>query len=326
MSTVPEELLDAIRGGHRFLIVSHISPDGDAIGSALAAARILRNMGKAAVVWNRDPTPRLFDAMPGSDHIHVGEDGPAGFPDAFDHVLVLECPQLDRTGLETRLDALPILNIDHHLGNERYGAANWVDTGAPAVGELVYRLGRAAHVEIDETTATLLLLALVSDTGGFRFSNATVRAFESAADLVRDGARPETVAEWLYENRSLPSLGLAAAVMKTVEVDEEEPRIATAVVTQEMYAASGASAADTEGLVDYPRSIAGVQAVALLRELETSGDWKISLRSRGNVDVQAIALRHEGGGHRNAAGCLLRGSLDDARERITGELRELFRN
>lgn len=326
MSAVPEELLDAIRNGHRYLIVSHISPDGDAIGSALAAARILRNMGKSAVVWNLDSTPHLFNAMPGSDRIHVGEDGPSGFPEAFDYALILECPQLNRTGLETQLQSLSILNIDHHLGNERYGVFNWVDTGAPAVGELVYRLAQAAHVEIDETTATLLLLALVSDTGGFRFSNATVRAFESAASLVEDGARPEVVAEWLYENRSLASLRLAAAVIGTIQVDEEDPRIATAVVTQDMYAASGASAADTEGLVDYPRSVAGVEAVALMRQLDAPDEWKISLRSRGAIDVQSIALRYEGGGHRNAAGCLFRGSIDDARQRIVDELRELLRS
>jgi len=324
MTTVPEALLDLVRDGHRFVVTSHVSPDGDAVGSSLATARVLRSMGKGAVVWHRDPTPPLFRALPGSDHIHVGNEPPSGFPEAFDRILVLECPQLDRTGLESHLKNLPILNVDHHLGNEQYGKVNWVDTAAPAVGELIYRLARAAHVEIDQVSADLLLLSLVSDTGGFRFSNATVRAFESAADMVRDGARPETVSEWLYENRTLPTLRLLSAMLETLEVVANEPRIATALITQEMYATTGASAADTEGLVDYPRSIAGVQAVALLRQLDEPESWKVSLRSRGDVDVQRIALQHEGGGHRNAAGCRMNGALESVRRRIVEELRSLF--
>jgi phosphoesterase RecJ-like protein len=324
MTTVPEALLEAVRGGHRFVVVSHVSPDGDAIGTGLATARVLQAMGKGAVVWNRDVTPPLFNALPGSDRIHTGTEPPAGFPDAFDHAIVLECPQLDRTGIEARLDPMQILNIDHHLGNEQYGKVNWVDTAAPAVGELVYRLARAAHVEVDELTASLLLLTLVTDTGGFRFSNATDRAFESAAELVRDGARPELVAEWLYENRTLPSLRLVGAMLETLAVAPDEPRIATAVVTQAMYAATGATAADTEGLVDYPRSIAGVRAVALLRQLDEPSNWKVSLRSRGDVDVQRLALQHDGGGHRNAAGCQLQGPLETVRNRIVSELASLL--
>lgn len=324
MTTVPEALLEAIRNGHHFVVVSHVSPDGDAIGSGLATARILQAMGKGAVVWNRDLTPPLFGALPGGERIHTGSLPPAGFPDTFDHALVLECPQLDRTGIETHLGDLHILNVDHHLGNEQYGEVNWVDTAAPAVGELIYRLARAAHVELDEVTASLLLLTLVTDTGGFRFSNASARAFESAAEMVRDGARPELVGEWLYENRTLPSLRLVGAMLETLEVAATDSRIATAVVTQAMYAASGASAADTEGLVDYPRSIAGVRAVALLRQLDEPESWKVSLRSRGDVDVQRLALRHGGGGHRNAAGCQLEGPLDVVRSRIIDELRALF--
>ena len=173
--TAPESLLSLIRQGNRFLLTSHLSPDGDAIGSALGLARVLRKLGKGAVVWNRDPMPPLYAPLPGSARIHSGEEPPAGFPEAFNAVLVLECPSLDRTGLDEKLVAsgLPLVNIDHHLGNQHYGQVNWVDTAAPALGEMIHRLAAALKVGMDEDTATCLYLALVTDTGDFRFANAT---------------------------------------------------------------------------------------------------------------------------------------------------------
>jgi phosphoesterase RecJ-like protein len=139
----PEDLLRKIRQGNRFLLTSHVNPDGDAIGSELGLARVLRRLGKGAVVWNRDETPTIYRPLPGSDRVHCGAEPPAGFPEKFDSVVVLECPSPDRTGLEEHLAALPVVNIDHHLGNQHYGAVNWVDSAAPAVGEMVFRLAQA---------------------------------------------------------------------------------------------------------------------------------------------------------------------------------------
>ena len=126
----PEDLLKKIRLGNRFLLTSHINPDGDAIGSELGLARLLRSRGKGAVVWNRDPIPTIYRPLPGSDRVHTGEEPPAGFPDRFDGIIVLECPSPDRTGLEQHLSARPVINIDHHLGNQLYGSVNWVDPRA----------------------------------------------------------------------------------------------------------------------------------------------------------------------------------------------------
>ena len=343
--TAPESLLSLIRQGNRFLLTSHLSPDGDAVGSELGLARVLRKLGKGAVVWNRDPMPPLYAPLPGSARIHSGEEPPAGFPDAFNAVLVLECPSLDRTGLEKHLlgtteplvgqaaepkgeDArrqsaggasrLPIVNIDHHLGNQQYGQVNWVDTAAPALGEMIHRLAAALKVGMDEDTATCLYLALVTDTGDFRFANTTAEAFEAAAALVREGAKPETVSQWLHESRPEPTLRLLGAMLQTLE-RHDGGRIATALLTREMYASAGASPGDSEGLVDYPRSIAGVQAVAMLREVE-DGRYKVSLRSRGDVDVEQVARRHGGGGHKNAAGFTTDGPLSELRQALVGEL------
>ena len=318
--TPPEPLLTLIRQGNRFLLSSHVNPDRDAIGSELGLARVLRKLGKSAVVWNADATPPIYSPLPGSARIHSGQEPPAGFPDAFDGVLVLECPSLDRTGLDAQLaaGAKPIVNMDHHLGNQHYGQVNWVDTAAPALGEMVHRLAQALKVAKDPETATCLFLTLATDTGGFRFANATAEAFEAAATLVRDGAQPELVSQWLHESRPEASLRLLGAMLQSLEL-HDHGRVATAVISEEMFARCGAAPGDTEGLVDYPRSIAGVEAVALFRQ--TGADrYKVSLRSRGEVDVEQLARRHGGGGHKNAAGFQAEGELGALRQSVTAAL------
>jgi bifunctional oligoribonuclease and PAP phosphatase NrnA len=314
----PEDLLRRVRQGNRFLLTSHVNPDGDAVGSELGLARLLRKMGKGAVVWNRDETPTVYKPLPGSERVHNGAEPPAGFPDVFDAIVVLECPGLDRTGLEDHLQSLPVINIDHHLGNQHYGAINWVDTAAPAVGEMIYRLAQGLKLTLDPETASCLYLTLVTDTGGFRFSNATAATFESAASLVRDGAHPEQVSQWLYESQPLSVLRLLGEMLQTLKI-HEDGRIATVLLTPEMFAKAGASPGDSEGLIDYPRSIAGVEAVALIRRRE-DGTHKISLRSRGEVDVEKIARHHGGGGHRNAAGFVLEGDGAESERQVVADL------
>ncbi len=300
MSDVPEPLVEMLRRGQRFLLTSHANPDGDAIGSTVAATRLLRQLGKAGTVWLRDPVPRIYRAVPGSERIHVGEEPPASFPGLFDAAIVMECPSTDRTGLEEALAELPLANIDHHLGNELYGQVNWVDTAAPAVGEMVFRLARRMKLAIDRDAANALYLTLVTDTGGFRFSNTTAAAFDAAAELVREGAAPETISKWLYESQPESVLRLVGEVLRTLELHAEK-RVATVWLTREMVERAGAEPGDSEGLIDYPRSIAGVEAVAMFRQLDDGG-YKVSLRSRGEVNVERIARGLGGGGHRNAAG------------------------
>jgi phosphoesterase RecJ-like protein len=316
----PEDLLRRIRQGNRFLLTSHVNPDGDAVGSALGLARVLRGLGKGAVVWIRDETPSIYHPLPGSERIHRGEEPPAGFPEVFDAAIVLECPSLDRTGLEERLQGMTLINIDHHLGNQHYGAFNWVDSAAPAVGEMIYRLAQGLKAALDPETATALYLTLVTDTGGFRFSNATPAAFEAAAALVREGAHPEQVSQWLYESQPLAVVRLLCEMLQTLSL-HAEGRVATVTLTPEMFARAGAAAGDAEGLIDVPRSIAGVEAVALVRRRD-DGTHKVSLRSRGEVDVEKIARHHGGGGHKNAAGFTVEGAAatDQVRQDVVSEL------
>jgi bifunctional oligoribonuclease and PAP phosphatase NrnA len=314
----PDVLVARLREASRLLLTSHTSPDGDAIGTELGLARLLEDMGKGVTIWNRDPAPAPLSGLSGADRIHVGETPPAGFPERFDTVVFLECPSIDRCGLEDSLSGLPSINLDHHLGNQLYGDLNWVDTTAPAVGEMVFRLAETMHLRIDETAADLLHLALVSDTGSFRYSNATPEAFESAARMVRAGASPERVARTLYDQRPLASLKLLAEVTSALELSAQGA-VATVVLTRAMFERAGAGKGDSEGLVDTLRSLAGVEAVALLREIGER-ELKVSLRSRGRIDVESIARRRGGGGHRNAAGCTMSGEAEALRAELAVEL------
>ncbi len=320
ITKAPEALLRRLRDSRRLLITSHVSPDGDAVGSSLAMARLLRGLGKSTLVWLVDEVPPLYRQLPGAERIHTGAVPPQGYPGDFDTVLVMECPSLERTGLEKQLAGPRVLNIDHHLGNTLYGEVNWVDTSAPACGELVHRVAEALKLRIDAETATILYLTLVTDTGDFRFSNATSEAFTAAAELVRLGARPEQVALWLFESQPEATVRLMGEMIGSLQF-HAAGRIATVLLSAEMFARAGATAANSEGLVDIPRSIAGVEAVGLLREIEER-NYKISLRSRGDADVEKIASRWGGGGHKNAAGARLEGSLEEVRRTVLAGLEE----
>ena len=310
-TTIPDRLLDEIRSHQRFLITSHIHPDGDAVGSSLATARLLATLGKQATIWMRDPAPTIYRPLPGNETIHLGTEPPAGFAEGrFERLIVLECPTPDRTGIVPAVERLPVLNIDHHLGNDSYGLVDWIDTGSASVGAMVFRLARALGAEVDAETATLLYLTLVTDTGGFRFSNTTADAFDTAAELVRAGACPETVSRWLYESQPAAFIRLVGETLQTLEL-HADGRVATVWLTREMVARTGAKQGDSEGLIDFPRSIAGVDAVAMMRQLDDLATFKVSLRSRGAIDVEQVARRFGGGGHPNAAGFTIAGEREN---------------
>lgn len=318
-TSAPLALLNELREGQRFLVTSHLSPDGDAVGSSLGLARLLCSAGKVAQVWLHDSVPTIYRHLPGCNRIHVGPKAPDAL-DTFDGMIVLECPTMDRSGLEEIASSLKLINIDHHLGNSNYGAANWVDSAAPAVSEMILSLSEELRLRVDEKTANCLLLALVSDTGSFRFSNTTARAFDAASHLVRAGAQPTQIAGWLFESRSQTSLKLLQEMLSSLEMHQSGV-LATALLTEEMFARSGASSADTEGLIDFPRSLEGVEAVGLIRSIDP-GQSKVSLRSRGKVNVEEVARRYGGGGHKNAAGFRIDQPPAEARAAVVEGLTE----
>jgi phosphoesterase RecJ-like protein len=319
----PKQAVARLRPASRLLITAHAAPDGDALGSELGLAELARALGIPSTIVNRDPSPAALYFLPGLADVLVRPELPAGFERDFDLAVVLECPGLDRPGL-AGLDRLPILNIDHHLENDRYGELNFVDEEAPAVGEMVLEMALAAGARVTPTMATNLYTALVTDTGDFRYSNATPRAFAAGAHLVAAGARPHLIAEALWEHVPERIMRLTAEVLGTLEL-LADGRVAVVWADRAMLERTGAQPEDTENLINLPRSINGVRVAVMLKAFKDDG-VRVSLRSRDNTDVQAVARRFGGGGHKNAAGCTVPGNLESARAAVLTAVRDVVEN
>jgi len=305
-SPVPSAaVLEPFAHGGRALMLGHVHPDADVLGTLLALGLALETRSWSVVYGGPHPAPALLGFLPGVDRYRTLDrlDG------HFDVVVLTDCPNPQRTeGLidQARSAGKVVVNIDHHPDNRRYGDVNWIDAKAAATGEMVYELLTALRVTLTPAMATNLFTAIHTDTGSFRYSNVTTRTFTIAAALVAAGARPELVSESLYERRAPDALHWLGEALARVEVSADG-RVG--------WLALPASAVperivESEELVNYPRSVASVRVACLLREL--AGTVKVSLRGKGDVDVQKIAAQFGGGGHVNAAGCTLAGPLPEA--------------
>ncbi len=310
-------VLEAVRGGRRFLITSHQHPDGDSAGSALALQRILASLGKDSLVINTDPVPFNLQRMPLLENWTLAPDLPADWPAGFDAVFVLECPSIERTGYRG-LEAGRIINLDHHLSNAGYGDIAYLDAEAACLGKIIFRMARELDAAVDPVTATCLYIALVTDAGQFCYANATPESFELARDLVALGAAPAEVSRILYEGHSVQSVKLKGMLLSTLEM-AGGGRLAFLRFPRRFLAECGCLPGDSEGVIDEPRKIGGVEVAVMLRELE-GGQVKVSMRSQGRVDVERVARKYRGGGHRNAAGFTMDGDLDAARNLVVAEL------
>lgn len=316
----PGPAVERLRLAHRILLTSHMSPDGDAVGSELALAALARTLGVGTVIVNRDPAPAGLDEIPGSEEIHIRDSLEEDLLAGIDLVVTLECPDLGRPGFDG-LDRWPILNIDHHKGNARYGEVNYLDTEAPAVGEMVWRMFRHAGTDPTAEAATAAYVALSTDTGDFRYSNVTPRAHRAAEEMVAAGARPEEISEWVHERRTAGSIRLLGEALQTLELPADG-RIAVMWVDPAAFDRAGAAPADTDDLINVPRTIAGVRIAAFFKQWE-SETVRVSLRSKGTLDVRSVAAHFGGGGHTNAAGCTIHGSLPEARREVVRRLEAL---
>jgi len=304
----------------RALLTGHRRPDGDSLGSELAIAELARRLGVQTLIINHDPAPPTLADLPGADSVLVAGSLPTGFPDDFDLVVMLECPSIDRAGFDG-LDRRPILNIDHHPANPRYGEVNYLDEASPAVGEMVWRMYREAGVDPSAEAATNAYVALSTDTGDFRYSNATVRAFRAAAEMVKSGARPHIIAQWIHGRKNVASVRLLGEALRTLRFSDDG-LVATLQVDQDAFRRSDARPEDTEEIINHPRAINGVRAVAFFKQWEANV-VQVSLRSKGTVDVRQVAARFGGGGHSNAAGCTLIGDIDGARRQVLTALGDI---
>lgn len=308
---------ERIRAGSRFLITSHRNPDGDAIGSALALQGIIRKLGKEATVIVRDDFGKPLHRIPGADGVIIADALPADYPDGYDALFTMECPEHERTGFPVLPG--PVINIDHHLGNTLYGEVNYLDVDAPSVGEMVLRMNAHLGVTIDADIATAMYVSLATDTGFFRYSNTTMRAFEGAQEMIRAGADPAAVSLWINESLPLSSIRLLGLCLNTLQMFDGG-KIATMELTNAFLAEAQASKEDSEGVVNYGRMIDGVLVSAMFKEAE--GGTRISMRAKPGVDVQRIAASFGGGGHKAAAGCFIPQPIAGARETLVPMLVE----
>lgn len=304
--------LEVVRRGRRFALCSHARPDGDAVGSLLACGMMLAQLGKQAELFSADPVPQIYRGLPCAETIrHVARvDG------AFDAVILLECDGIARTRL-SGLEGRVLVNIDHHASWRAFADVNWIDEQACAVAEMIYRLARAAGAEITPAMAACLYAAVLTDTGSFCYEGTDAHAFELARELVGCGADPAAIAREVYFSNPLPKMLLLGAALTRLQRDG---RLAWLWVTNEDMVHAKATEEDCEGIVNYAIGIAGVDAAVLLRELP-GGKVRLSLRSKGSVNVARIAASFGGGGHLHAGGCTLEGALDAAAEQILATMR-----
>jgi len=310
----------ALEQHRRVLISTHVSPEGDALGSALALAHALRGMGKEALVVNRDPVPRLLDFLP-AHGLYRRVDRP---DEGYDVLVVVDCGDLERTALFHERRPSLIINIDHHITNKQFGQINWVDPGAAATAEMIAALLGDLHVGVSKEIALCLYTALMTETGSFKYSNTSPAVFRLAAELAERGVRPAWVSHQIYERNTVNRLKLLGAVLERMEVSADRT-VAWVTIPADVFARTGTTAEDAEDFVNYPRSLTETEVAILLRDAEP-GRVKVSFRASGEVDVAAIASQFGGGGHRKAAGCTVAGTIDTVRPRVIEAAERAVRN
>ena len=307
-----------LRECSNFLIAGHVSPDGDCLGCMCGLGLVLQGLGKSAVLVSPDGVPDLYRFLPGSDR--VVREVPADR--RFDAAIVVDCEGLDRLGIVA--EALPlcgrVLGIDHHSGGQPGLDLQLVDPSAASCSEIVVELLKEAGIKIEHNVAECLLTAVVTDTGSFRFSNVKPSTLRVAATLIEAGASVNRIARRIYETRSLSSIKLLGMALSAVHTTADG-QIAYTSITRDQMALSSAADAETEGIVNYVRSVRGAQVGILFREC-LDGSTKVSLRSRDGLEISQVARLFGGGGHRTAAGCTVERPLSETIDLVLDTVRK----
>jgi len=302
-----------------FLILSHIDPDGDAVGSSLGLAWALRPLGKRVTVANDSPLPASLHFLPGWETVRLARD----LPEPFRAVFVVDCSSLDRVGPSAVAAIAPgaaIACVDHHAGTDGFGNPRLVDVEASATAELIHGILEAGGLPIGPETAACLYAGIASDTGAFRFQNTTPHVLRLAARLVEHGADPSRTALSLFGRKSPASLRVLGLALASLE-SRAAGQVSVLTISRAMFDEAQAAPEDADGIVQYAQSVNGARIGVLIQET-APGEVRISFRSDGTVDVNDVAGRFGGGGHRNAAGARLRGELAVVRETVLQALEQ----
>lgn len=315
-----EEAKAFILNQDRFLVVSHVNPDGDAIGSTLAAGHMLEQLGKSFFMVNEGSVPAKFHMLPNSLKIgNFSATASESIP-RFDCVIAVDCADFERIG-EVRQwfpEGIPLLNIDHHPTNDGYGSVNVIRSEAAATAEVLYDLAGVLEIVWERPVAECIYTGLLTDTGGFRYSNTTPKVLNIASEMLTYGVNGNRLADQLLERLTFSQVAILRKALATLSFSPDK-RIAWMAVTSEDIRETGTEGGDMDGLVNYPRNIEGVE-VGLLFKQSDPDTFKVSLRSAGLADVASIAQRFGGGGHVRAAGCTVKGTLQEAVDRIVSEV------
>ncbi len=323
---VPDEICRVVKEMDNFVLITHVHPDGDALGSLLGLADILESLGKRVISYLEEPVSYLYEFLPGCTRACTDLSQLQAFVEECEGRLAfisLDCGDSDRMGgnKDLFLKNHPFLVVDHHRGHKKFGDHSWVESECSSTGEMVYELGDALGAQISYHCAINLYVAISTDTGSFRYDATSPRTLHIAADLVERGVKPDEVSHRLYENYTLERLKLMELVLATLELHERH-EIAIIHVTKEMFSKSGAIAEDVEGFIDYPRALRSVKVAAFLKEGE-NGNISVSLRAKGECDVSTIAKSLGGGGHRNASGFRSKGlTLGAVKNQVLEKLAE----
>jgi len=322
---ISSKLLNILTRNKSFVIAGHINPEGDAIGSILALALGLKKTGRKNIhLLSRDGVPANLKFLP-----YAGLVKQLPPKKTVDVLIIADCNTLERTGFR-EVKAKNTVIIDHHIPPDNAGeselykklSAGLIDPKAAATGMLIFKLLTALNIPIDKDMATNLYTAILVDTGGFRYSNTSPESLRMACHLVEAGARPWDITKELYESipyKSVKLLGLSLATL------DKKDGIAWMTATRDMFKKTGTTSEDSEDFVDYPRKVKESEVAVFFREDEKDV-FKLSLRSKGKIDVQKIANSFGGGGHFAAAGCKLKGTLRDVQKKVFAEVRKAIKN
>jgi len=318
-----KKVVAGIKKNNNFVITSHRSLEGDALGSELAFFRLLRMMGKQAVIINADNYPLQYSFLPGINKIKkFNKHNINGL--RLGCLAVLDCSDLSRCGevFKINIDNKPILNIDHHISNAKFGDINWIDLNVSSCSEMIYKLYKELRLPLDKDIAAFLYTGMMTDTGSFRYSNTTSLTHEAAAEFLHYKVDVRQTYKYIYENIPLPEMKLLSKILTTVRC-EFQGRVSWFQIGRNLLKNKKLSIDLTEHILNFARTIKNVEVAVLFKEnLGKNNEVRINLRSPGSPDVNKIARFFGGGGHKTASGATVQGNIDEVRRKVLAKIKE----
>ncbi len=318
-----KNVISALKRHKKFLVTSHINSEGDSIGSQVAMALLLKKLGKKYIIVDSDPIPHTLKFLLDGETIKTD----LRKTDTFDAIIAVDCPVIERTGRVAGYfkRAKEIINIDHHVSNSLFGDAVWVAPNMSSCGEMLYHLYKNLNIKIDMKAALAMYVAIVTDTGYFSYENTTYETHKVVADLLKAGVRSLWVGKQLNEKKSVNELKLLTAALNTLKL-YDNGRVAALYTSKQMLERLNVGPQSAEGFVNYGRSIDTVKvAIFFLQRPNKSGEVHISFRSKGEVDVNKLARIFNGGGHPNASGCVIKGSIAHAMKIVLPKVKQFLK-